>query len=249
MSLKQIKEIIKENNYEFIHTKSTASTMINVKNFLNIENKNCIVLSDRQTAGKGRRGNFWHSPKGNIYCSISFNNLLDLKNHFIYSILVVVSIKMALEKFNAKKIKFKWPNDIFFENKKFSGVILETHKTINDKNFMIVGIGINIDSCPKELEYSTTYVKSFCKIITLTEFLIVFYKILFLNWNSLNKNNYNNLVDTYTKSLMFINKKITIKIDNNSELSGIFRGVNKDGSLQLEKDNNIYNLYNGTILI
>ena len=164
MTLKKIKEIIKENKYEFIHTKSTPSTMINVKNFLNIENKNCIVLSDQQTAGKGRRGNLWHSPKGNIYCSISFNNSLDLKNHFLYSILAVVSIKMALEKFNAKNIKFKWPNDIFFENKKFSGVILETHKIINDKTYMIVGIGINIDSCPKVLEYPTTYVKSFCKL-------------------------------------------------------------------------------------
>ncbi|SVC07900.1 uncharacterized protein METZ01_LOCUS260754, partial [marine metagenome] len=164
MNFNKVKTIIRENHYEFIHVESTPSTMINVKNFLKAENKNCIVLSDEQTAGKGRRGNSWYSPKGNIYFSISFNNFLNLKSHFLLSILIAVSIKMTLEKFKAKNIKFKWPNDIFFENKKFSGIILETYKVSDDKSFMIVGCGINIESCPKNLQHSTTYVKKFCKI-------------------------------------------------------------------------------------
>ena len=249
MNFNKVKKIIQENHYEFIHVESTPSTMINVKNFLKTENKNCIVLSDQQTAGKGRRGNSWYSPKGNIYFSISFNNLLNLKSHFLFSILTAVSIKMTLEKFKAKNIKFKWPNDIFFENKKFSGIILESFKVSDDNSFMIVGCGINIESCPKVLQFSTTYVKKFCKIETLEEFLVVFYEILFFNWKLLIKNNYNNLVTFYTKSLMFIGEKITIKMDNNSSISGIFKRVNTDGSLQIENDNRISNLYNGTIQI
>ena len=247
MSFKKIKEIIKKQNYEFIHKESTHSTMINVKKFLDINNKNCIVLSDQQTVGKGRRGNSWYSPKGNIYCSMSFNNFLNLKNHFLFSILTAVSIKKALAKFNAKNIKFKWPNDIFFENKKFSGIILESHKVNEDKSYMIVGFGINVESSPKVLEYSTTYIKNFCNVENLTEFLIVFYEILFYNWKLLNNNNYNSLVNIYKKSLMFLAEKITIKLDNNSTISGIFRGVNIDGSLQLETENKISNIYNGTI--
>ena len=247
MSFKKIKKIIKEQKYEFIHKESTRSTMINVKNFLDIKNKNCIVLSDQQTAGKGRRGKSWHSPKGNIYCSMSFNNFLNLKNHFLFSILTAVSIKATLEKFNAKNIRFKWPNDIFFKNKKFSGIILESYKISEDKSYMIVGFGINVESCPKVLEYSTTYIKKFCNVESLTEFLLVFYEILFLNWKLLNNNNYKSLVNIYKKSLMFLAEKITIKLDNNSTISGIFKGVNTDGSLQLENENRISNIYNGTI--
>jgi len=249
MNFNKVKKIIQENEYEFIHIKSTPSTMINVKKFLKTENKNCIVLSDQQTAGKGRRGNTWFSPKGNIYFSISFNNLLNLKSHFLFSILTAVSIKMTLEKFKAKNIKFKWPNDIFFENKKFSGIILESYKVNDNKSYMIVGCGINIESSPKVLEYSTTYVKKFCKIKTLDDFLAEFYEILFFNWNLLIENNYSNLVAIYTKSLMFIGEKITIKMDNNSSISGIFKRVNTDGSLQIKNDNRISNLYNGTIQI
>ena len=249
MNYNKVKSIIHDNQYEFIHVESTPSTMINVKKYLKTKNKNCIVLSDQQTAGRGRRGNFWYSPKGNIYCSISFNNLLNLKSHFLFSILTAVSIKMTLEKFKVKNIKFKWPNDIFYENKKFSGIILESYKVSNNKSYMIVGCGINIESSPKVLEYSTTYVKKFCKIENLDDFLAEFYEILFLNWNLLIKNNYSNLVAIYTKSLMFIGEKITVQIDNNSIISGVFKKVNKDGSLQIENDNKISNLYNGTIQI
>ena len=249
MKFNKVKTIIQDNHYKFIHVESTPSTMINVKNFLKAKNKNCIVLSDQQTAGKGRRGNSWYSPKGNIYFSISFNNFLNLKSHFLFSILTAVSIKMTLEKFKAKNIKFKWPNDIFFENKKFSGIILESFKVSDDKSFMIVGCGINIQSCPKNLKDCSTYVKKFCKIETLEDFLISFYEILFLNLSLLIKNNYNNLVSSYTKSLMFIGEKITIKMDNNSSISGIFKKVNTDGSLQIENNNIISNLYNGSIQI
>ena len=75
-------------------------------------------LANQQTDGIGRRGSYWHSPSGNFYCSISIDNFLEIKDHFLYSILVCVSIKMVLEKFGVKKIKFKWPNDIFYEKKK-----------------------------------------------------------------------------------------------------------------------------------
>ena len=123
MTYKKIIKLANENKYEFVHIKETSSTMKDVKNFLNINNKNCIILSDTQTAGKGQRGNFWHSPKGNVYCSISFDNFLKLNEQFLYSVLISVTIKETLDNFNAKNIKFKWPNDILHNKKKFSGMI------------------------------------------------------------------------------------------------------------------------------
>ena len=74
MLSKTIKSIVSENNYNIFHLKSTPSTMIEVKNYLDKNEKNCIFLSDIQTEGRGRRGKIWKSPKGNFYCSISFDN-------------------------------------------------------------------------------------------------------------------------------------------------------------------------------
>ena len=69
----------------------------------------------------------------------------------------------------------------------------------------------------------------------------------FLNLKNLRIKNNNKMNNIFIKSLMFIGENITITKPNKSILSGIFRGIGSDGSLQLEKDNIIENIYNGTI--
>jgi len=219
----KIKNIAKNNKYDFIHVDSTDSTMLDVKKFLNTNNRNCIFLADKQTGGIGRRGNFWHSPRGNLYCSMSINNFLEIKDHFLYSILLCVSIKMVLEKFGVKKIQFKWPNDIFYENQKIGGILSEIIKIGKFYEYMIVGFGINIDSSPEIKEYPTNYLKSFCNIQNTNDFLIFFFEIFFLNLQELRTKNTYNMISIYKKSLMFIDENITIILPNQSILSGIFR--------------------------
>ena len=178
----KIKKIAKNNKYDFIHVDSTASTMLDVKKFLNTNNRNCIFLANKQTDGIGRRGNSWHSPRGNLYCSMSINNFLEIKDHFLYSILVCVSIKMVLEKFGVKKIKFKWPNDIFYENQKIGGMISEIIKMGKSDKYMIVGFGMNIVSSPEIKEYPTNYLKSFCGIQNINDFLEPFFEFFFFKF-------------------------------------------------------------------
>ena len=247
MAEKKIKKIAKNNKYEFIHVESTISTMLDVKKFLNTNNTNCIFLADKQTNGVGRRGNYWHSPKGNLYCSISIDNFLEIKDHFLYSILVCVSIKMVLEKFGIKKIKFKWPNDIFYENKKIGGMVSEIIKIGKFNKYMIVGFGMNIVSSPEIKGYPTNYLKSFSDIQNTNDFLVLFFEFFFLNLQDLRIKDTNKMYSIFTKSLMFMNENITIIQPNKSILSGIFRGIESDGSLKLEKNNIIEKIYNGTI--
>jgi BirA family biotin operon repressor/biotin-[acetyl-CoA-carboxylase] ligase len=246
---KTIQKIFQINKYDFFHTESTKSTMSDVKNFLTKNNRNCIYLSDKQSEGRGRRGNYWHSPPGNIYCSISFDNFLNIKDHFLYSILICITIKETLEKFNSSKIKFKWPNDIFYENKKFAGIITETFNFKNLNPYMITGFGINFISSPVIKNYESTYIKSFSTVKNINDFLEIFFKLLFINLKKLKKKDITDLINDYSNSLMFINKIIKISLPNNLIVSGKFKGVNGDGSLQLESNNNIKNIYNGSIIL
>ena len=59
--------------------------------------------------------------------------------------------------------------------------------------------------------------------------------------------NTKNMISFFTRSLMFRDESIKIILPNKSILSGIFRGIESDGSLQLEKNNTIERIYNGTI--
>ena len=70
---------------------------------------------------------------------------------------------------------------------------------------------------------------------------------LFSNLQNLRIKNTNNMIDIFTKSLMFIGENITIVLPSKLTISGIFRGIESDGSLKLEKNNVIEKIYNGTI--
>ena len=245
MISKSIKNIVYENDYQIFHLKSTLSTMLDVKNYLEKNNKNCIFLSDVQTNGRGRRGNKWESPIGNLYCSISFDNFLKAENHYIYSMLMSVTIKQSLNKFDIKDINFKWPNDLVFNKKKFGGMILENYY-VNTSKYILAGLGINIKSSPKIKNYPTTHLNSIDKIININNFIKVFFEILFFNLNNLKKRNYK-IINLFEKSLLFYNEPIELVISNKEVVSGVFRGINKDGSLKLEINKQIKNYYNGSI--
>ena len=247
MNDRKLNRLAKKFDYEFIHVKETTSTMKDVKNFLNNHEKNCIVLSDMQTEGRGQRGNIWHSPLGNIYCSVSFSNLLKFKDHFMYNVLMAVSIKLALEYFDAKDIKFKWPNDLFYKKKKFSGMISEIFKCDNLKPYIISGFGINIFNSPDVKEYPSTYAKAFCNIKNIESFLEVLFEILFLNIKKYLYKDIICLLDLFKSSLMDINEDIKILLPDKTEIYGKFKDINNDGSLILEFNGITKNIYNGRI--
>ena len=129
MNHSKIENILQKNSCNYIHLNSTKSTMDDAKKYLEKFHSNVVVLADEQKNGKGRRGNIWISPPGNIYCSIVLNNTIPINEYYLFSMLTAVSVKFTLENFGANEIKFKWPNDIFFKNNKFGGMILETHNS------------------------------------------------------------------------------------------------------------------------
>ena len=242
-------ELFRKKNYDVFHKIATVSTMVDAKDYLSIKKKNCIIISETQTDGHGRRGSYWHSPKGNVYCSISFENLLEIKKHFLYSMLICVSIKMTLDKFKIKKIKFKWPNDIFYNKQKFGGIINDIINISSSKSYIVMGFGININSSPSLKEYETTYVNSFCDHCDKYEFLNIFFKILFINLDNIYINKSDDLIKTFKKSLMFIGEKIEIVLPNGKSKFGIFKDINNDGSLQLSVNGDLQDIYNGSIKI
>lgn len=106
--------------------------------------KKTIVLAESQTAGKGRLGRTWISPPGNIYMSIywPFNCALDK----LYGLSIVVGIAIArvLQHNGLEEVKLKWPNDIFWQDRKLGGILIETKQGKSGSIDVVIGIGINI---------------------------------------------------------------------------------------------------------
>ena len=116
--------------------------------------KSGVIISDKQTRGRGQHGKKWVSNKGNLFFSIFF-----IINKKIQTSRLVISnlriIKKILSNYIKSKIKIKRPNDITVNKKKICGILNET-LFYNDLKFLVIGIGINIVSSPNLRNYPTT---------------------------------------------------------------------------------------------
>ena len=116
--------------------------------------KSGVIISDKQTRGRGRHGKKWVSNKGNLFFSIFFN----INKNIQTSKLVISNLKIIkkiLSKHTKSKIKIKRPNDITVNKKKICGILNET-LFYNDLKFLVIGIGINLVSSPDIRDYPTT---------------------------------------------------------------------------------------------
>ena len=115
-----------------------------------------IVISKKQTKGRGRYGNKWISIKNNLFMSVFFN-LNKNKSLKKLTFATCKIVQKSLFKLIKIKIKIKKPNDILINKKKVCGILQETI-FCEAKKFAIVGIGINVDRSPIIVNYPTTYV-------------------------------------------------------------------------------------------
>ena len=212
-------------------------------------NKNLIVLANKQSKGRGRRGNQWISPSGNIYCSIALSINQPSKDLFKYGMLVSVVIKHSLEHIGLVDILFKWPNDIYCHNKKISGIIQESYSNKFNRRILIIGIGINFISSPQNTTYQTTHITKYEKNISRKQYFEIFINYFLHYFNEFILNNNVDFIFEYKKIQMFLNTNIKIKIDENKIIDGRFIGINDDGSLKLIKNNLETSIYSGKILL
>jgi len=108
-----------------------------------------ILIAEMQTAGRGQKGRSWEaSPGQNITCSLLlYPNFLSLKQHFLLSEIVALGVKDALDSFTPHLSPFsiKWPNDIYYENRKIAGILIENSLMQEQITQSIVGIGLNVN--------------------------------------------------------------------------------------------------------
>ena len=98
-----------------------------------------FIYAGYQTAGRGQTGNSWESEKGkNLICSIL---LPPNKNLYFLNIAVSVAILRLFD----EPLTIKWPNDIYWKDKKLAGILLENAIIGNEVKYTIAGIGLNVN--------------------------------------------------------------------------------------------------------
>lgn len=106
-----------------------------------------IVMADYQHDGRGQRATKWQSPKAqnalfSIY--VPWKNL-NISEQFVVSMIIAVSICEILQKELSPKVFIKWPNDIYVNQQKIGGILIESDLIGSKVNSSILGIGLNIN--------------------------------------------------------------------------------------------------------
>jgi len=220
---------IKYLTYNIYEYNEVDTTMNAVKAF----SENSIVITQKQTNGRGKGNRVWNSDNnGNLYFSIllkASNKNLDYSQ---LSFLSSVAMRYAIQKFNKDKnnsIVSKWPNDILLNEKKICGMLLELD--LSSKN-LVIGIGVNINSYPDTVLFSATSLLKYNIIVERYELLKEFldsFNNLFNEWQNYG---FKTIRNRWLESCYKLNDMIVV-----NGVDGIFKNIDNDGTLILQKSN------------
>ncbi|MGQ7956112.1 bifunctional biotin--[acetyl-CoA-carboxylase] ligase/biotin operon repressor BirA [Pseudomonas sp. SP16.1] len=105
-----------------------------------------VVLAERQTAGRGRRGRSWASPFAeNLYCSLALRVDGGMRQVEALSLTVGLAVARTLQACGLESAGLKWPNDVLVDGQKIAGVLLELSGDPADVCHVVVGIGVNVN--------------------------------------------------------------------------------------------------------
>lgn len=211
-----------------------------------------IVIAESQTDGKGRLGRKWISPsKENIYISIILRPQIPTFTAPRLTLVTAVALSETLDSIGAPGHRIKWPNDILYNNRKLSGILTEMKGDCDGIDFIITGLGINLnslsDSYPDEIKNSMISLKEITGTeIYRAEFLKIFLQNFETNYLYFLQGNFLDILEKWKIKSAIINQKI--KVTNYDDFfTGIVSDVTPDGNLIVQTDNGIRQVNSGDI--
>ena len=188
-----------------------------------------VVISEQQTAGRGRQGKEWYSPNaGNIYMTIKFRD----KNPAPLSLIIGLLISEAMDSVSGQKINagLKWPNDLLINKKKICGILIESEMNADEVEF-IVGIGINYSLPKKESWWGE--IGELADILPREKLM----NRILQNIIDYKENGYKNWKDAWEKRCMHIGIELKALSNNQKDTDiGIFKGINEEGKMLLQTE-------------
>ena len=220
--------------YYLEHTTSTNDEIRNPK-YRHMD----IVWAEHQSLGRGQRGHSWHSTAGeNLTFSILLEpHFLPITEQFLLSEIVALALVRTLADYDIE-CRIKWTNDIYADNKKIVGILIE-HALSGDKIARtIIGIGLNVNQLkfPDALPNPTSMI---CERgikferREVLERIIAHIKTLY---TELELGNKSEIERNYTNTLYHLNEKHTYAYPNNEHFQATIRGVKPSGELRLEHE-------------
>lgn len=210
-----------------------------------------VVVAEHQSAGRGRRGRQWISPFGShIYMSVYWYLEQGMSAAMGLSVVTALSLSDAIKQLYDLDVELKWPNDIYLNGVKLAGILIDLEGQALEPCHSVIGIGLNVDMPNKsaeEIDQPWTDIQSHVNQPINRNALVATIVNCLMERLSVHKHNgISTMVDDWHERDVYVNKQVKL-ITGTKETLGICRGINSQGALLLEVDQNITPIYGGEV--
>lgn len=210
-------------------------------------------FAEYQFAGRGRRGRHWVSPFGcNIYCSLFWRLDNGLPATMGLSLAIGIAVVNALESLGFTGLKLKWPNDVYWNNRKLAGVLVELSAQSGGAADVVIGVGINVDLDERfDSEISQpwvdlTSIKNMdglrntlaCELLKSLHAVMLEFEVRGLS----------SFTERWKELDNYFDQEIRL-INGNQDIIGFCKGIDERGALLLEHENTIQSFVGGEISV
>lgn len=223
----ELDEVDSTNNYAFDRLQA------------NLAVHGAAFFAHAQTAGKGQRGKVWETqPGSNIILSVTLDmSFLSIGKQFLLSAAAALAVHDFFSKYAGDETKIKWPNDIYWRDRKAGGILIESSVSsgkpiIGSWKWAMVGIGININQ--------TSFSKGLANPISLKQITGKDFDVVALakglcscleyRYQQLKNTEAKQLLTAYNQHLYKLHQTVRLKKENAAFICCI-EGVNKNGQL------------------
>ncbi len=213
-----------------------------------------LVVAERQTAGKGRRGRTWSSPAGtSIYMSFLLRPNIPPRCAPMVTLIAGLAGAKAVNQVTGLNARIKWPNDLVVNGKKICGILTEMSAEMEGIHYIVTGIGINVNQkeFPEEIRDKATSLlleggRCFNRSQLIAGVMEWFepYVERFLETKDLSL-----LKEDYEEMLANLNQEVQV-LDPAGEYHGVCQGIDKDGQLLVERgDGSLSRVQSGEVSV
>jgi len=189
-----------------------------------------VVQAYEQTAGRGRFGNQWSSPPGNLYMTVIFRPDMPVRACAQLSFVLALALADTIEHAEAR---LKWPNDVLVDGKKIAGILLEMESGGKETpDYLLAGMGVNIASGPEGSAILCDYMPA----VTVEEARDRLLENIAHWYERWLFGHFDDIRSAWLSRAHGVGQEITARFADRS-IDGIFEGLDKDGNLILRQAN------------
>jgi BirA family biotin operon repressor/biotin-[acetyl-CoA-carboxylase] ligase len=212
-----------------------------------------VLIAAAQNSGKGRRGRSWVSPPGGLWFSVLLHPPLDLAKTALLSLVFAVACTRAIQQYTEAVCQIKWPNDLIIDGKKVGGILLELEGEIGAANYLIVGIGINVnldlDSIPAEIrDYAISMKIAEHKDFELNRILATVLNQMETYYERFMMEGITDIMQEFCSLCYHLGQEVRVDMGSRI-LTGVNVGIDEQGSLLIDTGEQICKVSTGDVSV